>query len=355
MKKWMTRFMLTSIMIDVLMLSGCGSVAQKALESSQPSVARAEKEAADEALASGPYWLIETSDTKNFTYTIPNGNGGSIDMGVTLHFIAWKPGGEEMFGQYEGRALVTFDMDLSKAGTGGVTVMGGAMDDSISDNISFELIPAQQEAATAKDEDIELVPLEKFIGRAEIITDEYTISQQNWKALADGQVKLDVNGSIGDGAKNAQGFVLKAGENTVLISVGDFVAAYNLDAFRGTISKTEAGADPRSWFRDKVMSRMEERLSSSNQSDGQQPPEAGPSDAAAQSSLTVDSEDREGMDTNGDGRLDIYFGEDGNVWADFDGDGKYEIAGEAENSSVINHILIFQPSTIVEFMYFNNQ
>lgn len=328
MKKWMTRFMLTGIVIGALTLSGCGGAAQKAPESSQPSVAQAEKEAVDEALASGPYWLIEVSETKNFTYTIPNGNGGVIDMTATLHFIAWKEGGEDMFGQYEGRALVAFNMDLSKAGTGGVTVMGGAMDDSISDNISFELIPAQQEAVTAKGEDIDLAPLAKFIGQAEIITDEYTISQQDWKALADGQVKLDVNGSFGDGAKNAQGFVLKAGEDTVLISVGDFTAAYNLDAFRGTISKTEPGADPRSWFRDKVMSRMEERLSSSDQSGGQQPPEAGSGDAADQNGLTVDSEGREGMDTNGDGRLDIYFGEDGNVWADFDGDGKYEIAGE---------------------------
>ena len=309
-------------------LTGCGSAGQRAPESSQPSVAQAEKEAADKALASGPYWLIEVSETKNFAYTIPNGNGGVIDMTATLYFIAWKVGGKEMFGQYEGRALVAFDMDLSKAGTGSVTVMGGAMDDSISDNISFELIPAQQEAVTAKGEDIDLAPLAKFIGQAEIITDEYTISRQNWKALADGQVKLDVNGSFGDGAKNAQGFMLKAGENTVLISVGDFAAAYNLDAFRGTISKTEMGADPHSWFRDKVMSRMEERLSSPDLSSGQQPPEAGSGNAAAQSGLTVDSEGREGIDTNGDGRLDIYFGEDGNIWADLDGDGNYEAAGE---------------------------
>lgn len=314
--------MLTGIVIGALMLSGCGGAAQKASESSQPSAVRTEKAAADEA--SGPYWLIEVSETKNFTYTVPNGNGGVIDMTATLHFIAWKAGGGEMFGQYEGRALVVFNMDLSKAGAGDVTVMGGAMDDSISDDISFELIPAQQEAVTAKDEDIDLAPLVKFIGQAEISTDKYIISQQDWKVLADGQVKLDVNGSFGDGAKYGQGFVLKAGEDTVLISVGDFAVVYNLDAFRGTISKTEAGADPRSWFRDKVMSRMEERLSSSKQSSDQRPPEAGSGDAADQKGFTVDSEGREGMDTNGDGRLEIYFDEAGNVWHDFDGDGKYE-------------------------------
>lgn len=320
--------MLSGIMIGALTLSGCDGAPQKVSESAQPRVAQEEKEAADEALASGPYWRIEASDTKNFTYTIPNGNGGSIDMRVTLHFIAWKQGGEEMFGQYEGRALVAFDMDLSKAGTGGVTIMGGTMDDSISDNISFELIPAHQEAVPAEGEDIDLAPLAKFIGQAEVITDEYTISQQNWKALADGQVKLDANGGFGDGAKDPQGFVLKAGEDTALISVSDFTAAYNLEAFRGTISKTEAGADPRSWFRDKVMSRMEDRLSSAEQSVGQQPPEADSGDAAAQNGLTVDAEGREGMDTNGDGRLEIYFDEDGKAWADFDRDGKYEIAGE---------------------------
>lgn len=339
MKKWITHFMLIGIVVGALTLSGCGGTAQTAPEgrqptvqtapeSSRPSAVQAEKEAAEDALPSGPYWRIEASDTKNFTYTIPDGRGGVIDMTVTLHFIAWKTGGEEMFGQYEGRALVTFDMDLSKAGTGGVTFMGGAMDDSISDNISFELIPAQQETVTAKDENIDLAPLAKFIGQADIMTDEYTISQQNWKALADGQVKLDVNGGFGDGAKNAQGFVLKAGETTVLISVSDFAAAYNLDAFQGTILKTETETDPYSWFRDKVLSRMEERLSSSEQSGSRQPPEADSGAAPDPNGLTVDSQGCEGMDTNGDGKLEIYFGEDGKVYADFDGDGKYEVAGE---------------------------
>lgn len=328
MRKQITHFMLAGLMLGALALSGCNGVAQKGLGNGQPNAAQEETEAAEEALTSGSYWLIEVSDTKNFTYTIPNGNGGSIDMRITLYFIAWKQGGEEMFGQYEGRALVAFDMDLSKAGTGGATFMGSAMDDSISENISFELIPAQQESVTVKDEDIDLAPLVKFIGQAEIMTDEYTISQQNWKALADGQVKLDVSGSFGDGARNTQGFALKSGENTVLLSINDFVAAHNMDAFQGTITKTEPGADPRSWFQDKVMSRMEERLSSSNQSVDTPPPEAGSGNTSAQEGLTVDSEGREGMDTNGDGRLEIYFGEDGHVWADFDGDGKYEIVGE---------------------------
>ena len=316
------------IAIGLLALSGCGGTIQKAPESSQSSAVQSENGAADEVLSSDSYWCIKASDTKNFIYAIPNGNGGVIDMTATLYFIAWKAGGDEMFGQYEGRALVAFDMDLSKAGTGGVTVMGGAMDDSVSDNISFELIPAQKESVTAKGEDIDLAPLAKFIGQAEIMTDEYTISQQDWKALADGQVKLDVSGGFGDGAKNAQGFVLKAGENTVLISVSDFAVAYNIDAFQGTISKTESGEDPYSWFRDKIMSRMEERLSSSKQSGSQQQPEADSSDVPDQSGLTVDSQGREGMDTNGDGKLEIYFGEDGKVYADFDGDGKYEVAGE---------------------------
>lgn len=329
MRKWIIRFVLAGAVIGALTLSGCGGAAQKTMESGQPGVAQAEQNATGTALAQGPYWLIEVSDTKNFTYQVPNGNGGSVDMTATLHFIAWKQGGMEVFGQYEGRALVAFDLDLSKAGAGGLTYSGGVMDDSISDNISFELFPMQQEKVTVEGEDIELVPLIKLIGQAEILTDEYTISQQSWKALADGQIKLNVNGGFGDGTKNPQGFGLKAGEDTILISVSDFTAAYQLEAFSGTITKADAPTDARSWFRDKVMTRMEERLSSlPEQSSGPQLPEAVPDDAVAQSGLTVDSNGREGMDTNGDGRLEIYFGEDGKLWADFDGDGKYEIAGE---------------------------
>lgn len=328
MDKWIPRIMLAGIVMSALALPGCGGAAQKAPASGQPSATQSENEMEISPL-SGPYWRIEVSETKNLTYTIPNGNGEAVEMTVTLYFIAWKAGGEGMFGTYEGRAMVAFDMDLSKAGSGGVTYMGGAMEDSISDNISFELIPALQEAVSTKDEEIDLAPLTKFRGQAEIMTDEYSISQQDWKALADGQIKLDVSGGFGDGTRNAQGFVLKVGEDTVLISVGDFAAAYNLGAFRGVISKADGGEDPCSWFRDKVMSRMEERQSFSNQpGDQQPPPEADSGDTADQSGVTVDPQGREGMDTNGDGKLEIYFGEDGKVYADFDGDGKYEVAGE---------------------------
>jgi hypothetical protein len=201
------------------------------------------------------------------------------------------------------------------------------MDDSISDNISFELLPTQQEAVTANGEDIDLAPLVQTVGQADIMTDEYTITQQNWRALADGQVKLDVNGGFGDGERYPQGFDLKAGKDSVLVSVRDFAAAYDLEAFSGTIKKTDTPPDALSRFRDRMMSRMEERLSYSEQSAGKQAPES-VYGGTPQSGWAVDSEGREGMDTNGDGRFEIYIGEDGKTWADFDGDGKYEIAGE---------------------------
>jgi hypothetical protein len=52
----------------------------------------------------------------------------------------------------------------------------------------------------------------------------------------------------------------------------------------------------------------------------------------SQNGFAVDSEGREGIDTNGDGRLEIYYGEDGEARADFDGDGKYDII-DSEYSS----------------------
>lgn len=321
MKKWIL------IVISVIMLSGCGSAKETSADA--PGLKEPKKEVPGDS--SGPYWFIEVSDTKNFSYSIPSG-GGKIDMTATLHFIAWKEGGEEMLGQYEGRALVALDMDLGEAGSGGVTYTGGVMEDTISDDISFELTSANEKEVTAKGEDIDIAPLAKFIGQAEIITDEYTISNQAWQALADGEVKLNVNGGFGDGAKNPQGFTLKAGEDSVLISVADLSAAYQVEAFLGTIQKYDIRSDGISWFRDKVMARMEERMALSEQSAGQQMPQTG--GAGEGTGLTVDSEGREGMDTNGDGRLEIYFGEDGEVWADFDGDGKYEIAGSDGSSDM---------------------
>lgn len=320
---------LITLTLCAAVLTGCSVEKQETQKSKQPDATKMEEKAAAKSSASGTFCVIKVSDTKKFAYVIPDGNGRSIDMTVTLHFIAWKEDSAEIFGQYEGRALVTFDMDLSKAGAGGVTYTGGVMNDSISDNISFELLPVQQETVRVKGEDIDLAPLVKFVGQAEILTDEYSISQQAWKAQADRQIKLDVNSAFGDGARNPQGFSLKVGKDTVLISIGDFAAAYHLDSFSGTISNADKRSEPLSWFRDKVMSRMEERLDMSGQSANQQTSTAAaPSEAVTQGGFTVDSEGREGMDINGDGRLEMYLDEDGEAWADFDGDGKYDIVGK---------------------------
>ena len=135
MKKWITHFLLIILAISVLTLSGCGGTTQKAPQNQQPSTAQEGKESADDALAAGPYWQIKVSDTKNFSYAVPDGNGGVINMTAALYFIAWKQGGEDMFGQYEGRALVGLNMDLSQAGTGGVSYSGGVLQDGISDKI----------------------------------------------------------------------------------------------------------------------------------------------------------------------------------------------------------------------------
>jgi hypothetical protein len=334
MKKRITRFMLIILAISVLTLSGCGGATQKAPHNQQPNTVQAEQESVDETHAAGPYWQIEVSDTNNFSYAVPGGNGGAIDMTATLYFIAWKQGGEDVFGQYEGRAMVALDMDLSKAGTGGVSYSGGVLEDSISESITFEMLPFDQNAIKVEGEDVDLATLADFVGQAEIITDEHTISQQAWKALADGQVKLDVNSSFGDGEKEPQGFTLKAGEDTVLISVGDLATAYGLDAFSGMITSSDTQIDALAWFREKVMTRMEERLALSEQSASQQMPTADFDSSAgfeSQNGFTVDSEGREGIDTNGDGRLEIYYGEDGEVCTDFDGDGKYDIT-ESEYS-----------------------
>lgn len=318
MKKRMRRFFLFSLAAFLLVLSGCGEAYKSAAEPRNSSTAT------PPGTAKNVCWLIEATDTKQFSYSAPS--SGAINITATLYFIAWKVGGPNMLGQYKGRAMVTLDMDLSKAGSGNLICTGGVMDDSICDDISFEMTAAQAESITAQGEDVDLAPLTSFIGQADIITEEYAISQQNWQALADGEVKFDANSSFGDSRKYEQGFTLKAGEQTVLITVGDLAAAYGVEAFSGTITTSASPTDAPARFRDKVMSRMEDRLEAAEQPGmptaetvAGMPPHGG---------ISIDAQGREGMDTNGDGKLEIYFAEDGSVMADFDGDGNYEPAGE---------------------------
>jgi hypothetical protein len=276
--------------------------------------------------SAGYNWLITTSDTKKTTLNVPS-TGKSIDITVTLYFVAWKNGGEDMFGKYEGRALITFDGDLSKLSSGSLSFTGGFMDDNICENIFFEMMPYNQEAIKVDgSEDIDLAPLAKFVGQSDFVTDEYLINQQTWQALADGEVKLDVNSSFSDGEKYPQGFSLKADESTVIVSVPTFTQTYNLDYFKGEIIKTTDEIKPVEWFRDTVMTRMEERLAMGEQSQGESTePDAGDdSQELPQGSFITDSEGREGFDMDGDGKLDIWFDDEGNVWSDFDKDGNFE-------------------------------
>lgn len=278
-------------------------------------------------------WLITTSDTKKTALNVPS-TGKSIDITVTLYFVAWKNGGEDMFGEYEGRALIAFDGDMSKLSSGGISFTGGFMDDNICENISFELLPYNQETIQADgSEDIDLAPLAKFVGQSEFITDECLINQQTWKALADGEVKLDINSSFSDGEKYPQGFILKADESTVFVSVPTFTQTYNLDYFKGELIKTTDEIEPMEWFRDTVMTRMEERLAmSESQGESSAPDVADESQELPQGGYFTDSEGHEGFDLDGDGKLDMWFDDEGNVWSDLDNDGNFEPAPEGEFS-----------------------
>lgn len=282
--------------------------------------------------SAGYNWLITTSDTKKTALNVPS-TGKSVDITVTLYFVAWKNGGGDMFGEYEGRALIAFDGDMSKLSSGSITFTGGFMDDNICENISFEMLPYNQDTIQANDsEDIDLAPLAKFVGQSDFITDEYLINQQTWQAMADGKVKLDVNSSFSDGEKYPQGFNLKADDRTVIISVPTFTQTYNLDYFKGNIIKTTDEIQPVELFRDTVMTRMEERLAMS-ESQGEPAPDA-PAEIQElpQGSFITDSQGREGFDMDGDGKLDMWFDDEGNVWSDFDKDGNFEPIPEGEFS-----------------------
>lgn len=283
--------------------------------------------------SSGYNWLMTASDTKKTALNVP-ATGKSIDITVTLYFVAWKNGGEDMFGEYEGRALIAFDGDMSNLSSDSLSFTGGFMDDSICENISFVMKPYDQEVVKADDsEDIDLAPLAKFVGQSDFITDEYLINQQTWQALVDGEVKLDVNSSISDGEKYPQGFILKADESTVVISVPTYTQTYNLDYFNGKIIKTTDDINPVEWFRDTVMTRMEERLAMGESQERSTSPDAqNESQELPQGSFMTDSEGREGFDMDGDGKLDMWFDDEGNVWSDFDKDGNFELIPEGEFS-----------------------
>lgn len=327
--------------IIILMLCACSTKGTDSLtakpqdELGNNALENDNTQSSDEPSESSGYnWLITTTDTKKTSFNVPS-TGKPIDITVTLYFVAWKNGGEDMFGEYEGRALIAFDGDMSKLTSEGISFTGGFMDDNICDNISFEMMPYKQEVIqTDGTEDIDLAPLAKFVGQSDFITDEYLINQQTWQAMAEGKVKVDANSSFSDGEKYPQGFILKADDSTVMISVPTFTQTYNLDYFKGKIVKTTDEIKPVEWFRDTVMTRMEERLAMCEQSQGNltAPDAVDESQELTQGSFITDSQGHEGFDIDSDGKLDMWFDDEGNVWSDFDKDGNFEPIPEGEFS-----------------------
>jgi hypothetical protein len=327
--------------ILILVLCACSSKSATDSQTAKPQdeLGKNASETGDTANPTEPSdsvgynWLITTSDTKKNALNVP-ATGKSIDINVTLYFVAWKNGGEDMFGEYEGRALIAFDGDMSKLSSESLSFTGGFMDDNICENISFEMMPYNQDAIQADgSEDIDLAPLAKFVGQSDFITEEYLINQQTWQAMADGKVKLDVNSSFSDGERYPQGFSLKADDSTVLVSVPTFTQTYNLDYFKGKIIKTTDEIKPVELFRDTVMTRMEERLAmSESQGEPTAPDALEEVQELPQGSFITDSQGREGFDIDGDGNLDMWFDDEGNVWSDFDKDGNFEPIPKGEFS-----------------------
>lgn len=310
---------------------------QKESETTEETRRMGVKEPSDQSEAGQDYkWLIQVSDSKNGNIPVPMSDK-SLNFKCTLYFVAWKNGGEDIYGTYEGRALITFDIDESKLSDKNVSVTGTAMLDSMMD-VNFEILPYDNEEydriKKSGTDDISPAPLSTFTGMSAFTGMHEAVKWETVKAIdkKTGKMVLNVNNGSSDSQKYSIGINILVNNEKVTVDIPTYNSTWKLDFFRGSITKNEAGLNPIDIFRDTLITRMEKKQEVSerakeNSKGSDNDPEV---PSGTTSSYMTDSEGREGFDTNGDGNLDMWMDENGDMRMDLDQNGQWDPVIESD-------------------------
>ncbi|MDF2521141.1 MAG: hypothetical protein K0R84_1769 [Clostridia bacterium] len=322
-----------SLILVLLLLAGCGSQPELDTPKDLPDI----EEKSTETNGSEQYsWLIQSSDSKKFTYNIPTVDK-PLDITITLNLVAWKHGGNDVYGDYEGRALITFDVDYSKLSDGDVSISGNAFTDSIGD-MSFEITPYDRDEydkiRKSGSEDLSLAPLRVFSGMSAFLADFNHAKFEAAQAIDrdTGKILYNVNEGVSDEEKIPIGINFLVDGEDVTIDIPTYNSTWKLDFFRGSITQNKDGVNPIDTFRDILISRMEQRQElSENAGSGTTSSDSETGNEGSGSYMT-DDQGREGFDTNGDGKLDMWMDENGDMRMDLDHDGVWDPVIEGEFS-----------------------
>lgn len=264
-------------------------------------------------------WTIRVNDTKTGTYKLPIGNKG-IEFEMVVDLIAWKSGGADVYGKYEGEAWITFKVDESKMSDQDILMTGGALFDRRCEKMEFEIIPYDSEEfikhIPALPGKTRIAPLGNYNGMSIFLCNWTTVLHENQKAIDQktGNTLLDSKSDSNDGESVPMGISMLIEGASVTADIPTYNALWGVGYFMGTIT----GDPTRSGKREGL------KAPDRGKEDTEQASDAGTYNAENAKIPTMPSEE--------DGKIDIHFGVDGSVGIDTDGDGVPDQIYESECS-----------------------
>jgi hypothetical protein len=323
---------ITIIFLALLMITACSDMKDSPDPQDKPAAGTAQIE---QHSAKPKQWLIEVSDTKKGTYQIPSSNK-SFDYSATLHLIAWKNGGDDIFGNYTGRWLIHFDVDYAKLSDNAVQFAGNVMVDRLCNEMSFAILPYSADAYAnirkTMPGTVGVIPLVKMDGMSSFTANETPVKREEWKAIDINSGKLLHTEDTGfaSGEKVPVGVNLLTAKDEVTIDIPTYSYVWKLSYFIGKIGKNAAGKDQNELFNSILAAnakKMQQKSSGKSSSaapgmgkntgvnDKDTGADAG-NGGSGNGSYTTDSKGRKGFDTDGDGKADTWYDKDGNMQSD---------------------------------------
>lgn len=353
------------IALLILSLTGCTVQLKSTPEETQPeqgsvSYGSPGNEAKDtrDGQLKGFDWTINADDTISGKYQLPGG-GKALDYNITLRLVAWKSGGEEVYGSYEGEAYILFEFDESGLSDADYLYMGGGTFNRRCEKLEFEVKVFDREAVNQKiiplpDTDtISIMPLRNFNAMAysDSVWSTMLHMDQTVQDRKSGDTLSQIEGGSGESSSDVMGIDLFIDNEHVTINIPTYRLTWECGYFTGTVVSSPLGTakrdkldmpDARLGYPDAGLENPNAGLVNPNSADGnpfespdedkwENPYEAFQNEFSDKY-IQKDPNGLSGYDMNGDGKVDAYIGDDGLLNFDLNFDGVFDDLDNTEGA-----------------------
>ena len=344
------------IAVLIISLAGCaalpgpGKASEKKPESLQNSGSQDDKSGGQSDVKSeGLDWTINADDTISGSYELPAG-GKALEYDITLRLAAWKSGGEDVYGRYEGEAYILFKFDESGLSDADYQYMGGGAFNRKCEKLEFEVEVYDREELNQKiiplpgTDTISIMPLRTYNAMASSNSVWSTILQmdQTVRGRKSGDTLSQIEGGSGESSSDVMGIDFFIDNRYVTVDIPTYRLTWNCGYFTGTVDSSPLGTAKRN-----KLDMPDTGLENSNVvDDGEKknPPQTEqnggneeypfdlPQNELKDKYIHNDPNGLTGYDMNSDGKVDAYIDDDGNLKFDLNFDGVFDDLEDTEGT-----------------------